>query len=64
MGLRMKNVNIVGVYRKIRLLRGGVHEKPVYRGEMPIRGGGLGQFADLRGAWRKRGGCVFKEVEG
>ena len=31
---------------------GGVHKKnnkPIYRGELPKKGGGLGQFADLRG---------------
>ena len=36
---------------------GGVHDKPIYRGELPKKGGGLGQFADLRGrgVWQKRG---------
>ena len=59
MGLRMKNINIMGVHCKIQLLaEGGVggHEKPIYRGD-DIKGG-LGQFADLRkGLPKKRGWC-------
>ena len=37
---------------------GGVQEKPIQRGGLPKKGGGLGQFADLRGGGlaRKRGG--------
>ena len=38
---------------------GGVHKKPVERGGLPKKGG-LGQFADLRGAWQERGGGVFE----
>ena len=39
--------------------RGGL-EKPIYRGELPKRGGGgLGQFVDLKGAWQERGGWCF-----
>ena len=30
-----------------------VHEKPIYKGELPKRG--LAQFGDLGGAWQKRG---------
>ena len=56
----MKNFNIFGVHRKIRVL-GGVHKKPIYVGGLPKNGGGrggggLGQFADLRrGLARKSG---------
>ena len=34
MGLRMKNLNIMGVHCKIRFLGEGVHEKPIYRREL------------------------------
>ena len=34
MGLRMKNLNITGVHWKIWFLE-GVHEKPIYMGELP-----------------------------
>ena len=38
-------------------------EKPIYRGELPKKGGGrggLGQFADLKGGLDKKdGGSVF-----
>ena len=37
MGLKMKNFNM-GVRGKIRFL-GGIHEKPIYRGELPKKGG-------------------------
>ena len=40
----------------------GVHKKPIYRGELPKKGG-LGQFADLREACQKRGGGVFEGGE-
>ena len=45
MVLRMKKVNVMGVYSKVRLLRGeggGVHEKPAYRGRLSKKGEGLG----------------------
>ena len=42
---------------------GGVHEKSIYWGELPKRGG-LGQFADLREAWQERGGGVFERRGG
>ena len=45
----MKNFNIFGVHRKIRLLGG--FTKKQYRG-----GGRLRQFAHLKGAWQERGG--------
>ena len=32
------------------------HEKLIYRGDCQKRG--LGQFADLRGVWQKRGGLI------
>ena len=35
---------------------GGLHEKQIYRGELPKKGRTWRQFADLRGAWQKRGG--------
>ena len=38
MGLRMKNFNIFGINWKIRFL-GGVHEKAIYRGELPKKVG-------------------------
>ena len=39
-----------------------VQKKPIqYRGGFPQKGGGLGQFADLRGGgcWWERGGCFW-----
>ena len=44
MGLRMKNFNIMEVNRIIQFLGGGVHEKPIERGELPKKGGELGQI--------------------
>ena len=44
----MKNLNIMGVHWKIPFLGWGVHEKPIYRRELPKKRG-LGQFAELRG---------------
>ena len=38
--VKMKNFNIIGVHWKIRVLVGGIHERPVYRTELPIKGGG------------------------
>ena len=60
LGLRMKNLNIMEVDWKIWFLR-WVHEKPIYIGELPKKGG-LGQFAGLRGwGWGldKKEGVVF-----
>ena len=62
MVLRMKNVNIFGIHWKIRLLGGDGLEKPIYKGGgLPKKGGGLGQFVDLRGgeAWQERVGWCF-----
>ena len=57
MELRRKNVNIMGNSLKNPIFS-GVPKKPIYKGELPKKGGGLGQFQDLRwgeGAWQKRG---------
>ena len=35
------------------------HENPIYSGELPEKGEGLGQFADLRGGLWKREGWYF-----
>ena len=59
MVLRMKNFNILWVHEKIRLLGRGF-TKNQYREWIAYKGG-LGQFADLRGAWQERGGGVFEE---
>ena len=59
--MKMKKFNIFGVHWKIRFLEGGVgvHEKPIYRGRLPKKGG-LGQFSDLRGGLdKKERGGVF-----
>ena len=54
----MKSFKIMGINRKPSFYGGRrVHEKPIYRGELRKKGV-LGQFADLRGAWLKRGGIV------
>ena len=34
--------------------------KNQYRGGRIVQKGGLGQFADLRGAWQERGGGVLE----
>ena len=38
MGLRMKHFKILGIHGRIRFL-GGVHEKPIYRGDCLKKGG-------------------------
>ena len=48
----MKHFNIMGVHRKIGFL-GGVHEKPIYRGNC-LKKRGFGQFVDLRGSLAKK----------
>ena len=45
MGLRLKNFNIMGV-----------HEKPIYSGELPKKDGELREFADLEGGLTKKEG--------
>ena len=37
---------------------GGVHEKPIYKGELPKKGD-LEQFVDLRGSLVKKTGVFF-----
>ena len=49
----MKNFNIMGVHWKIWFLGGG--------GELPVKVE-LGQFADLREAFKKKRGVVFLRV--
>ena len=45
MGLRMKNVNIVGIHRKICFSGGGgASRKTNKEGGLPEKRGGLGQF--------------------
>ena len=48
MGLRMKNLNIMGVHCKIRLLW-KFRKEPIYRRELPKKGW-LGQFENLGGS--------------
>ena len=57
----MKNFNIVGVYWKIRFQRGS-HEKPIYRGELPKKGGRACIVCRFKeGVWWKRSGGFFEE---
>ena len=51
----MKNFNIFGVHRKIRVL-GGVHKKPIYRGDCLKTGGGGGGGGGGRGCGFRGGG--------
>ena len=47
MGLRMKNINIVGIHRKICFSGGGgggLRKKKKRGGGLPEKRGGLGQF--------------------
>ena len=57
----MKNFNIFGVHWKIRLL-GGILKNQYIGGDC-LKGGGLGQFVDLRGELNKKDG-VFLRGEG
>ena len=58
MGLMMKNVKIMAwEFTGKSNFQGGV-TKNQYMGKLPKKG--LGQFADLRGGWQKRGGGVFQ----
>ena len=62
MGLRMKNVNIVTLRWKIRLLGGGgggVSRKTKIEGGGLPKKGRLGQFANSRGLGKKDGCGVF-----
>ena len=64
MRLRMKNLKTMGVYWKIRFLGvreggGGVHEKPIYTGEL-LKKGELDSWR-LKGGLGKKEGCgVFE----
>ena len=67
MGLSMKNVNIMEVNWKIRVLEGGAYEYSILKGGIALKRR-LGQFEDLKGggegAWQKRRGSVFeREVD-
>ena len=55
MGLRMKNFNILGFTEKFFLGGGGVHEKPIYMGEMS-KGGAETVFTFKGGGFSKKGG--------
>ena len=62
MGLRMKKLEYFWVSLKNLIFfgggEGGFTKRPIYRGNCPKRGGGLGHFADLRESLaRKRGWC-------
>ena len=59
MGLRMKNVNIMGGSLKNLIFRGGSPKKRMYRGNCLKKGGGLGQFLNLRRVLHKKGGGCF-----
>ena len=61
----MKTFNIMGVHRKNQIFKGRVHKKPIYRGELPKKGGGwtVCRFKGEGGAWRKRG-MMFLKGEG
>ena len=60
MVLKMKNFNILGVHWTIRLLGGGGElTKNQYRVGIAWKEG-LGQFANLGGAWQERVGGVFE----
>ena len=54
MGSRMKNVNIFGVYWNIQFSSGGGVTENQYIG-------GLGQLADLGGAWQEREGVFLRK---
>ena len=60
----MKNFNVFGIQGKIRVLKWGFHEKPIYRRHCLEWGGGMGG----RGAWTicrfKRGGAWQEKGEG
>ena len=61
MGLTMKNFNVLGVHWKTQFLGGGVHWKTNIEGGDCLKVGGLGQFADLWGAWQEwRGWCFWE----
>ena len=59
----------MGVQWKIHFLGGvgggggQVHEKPIYRGELPKKGGMPGQFENLRGVCEKEGVVFLRGVD-
>ena len=60
----MKNFIIMGKGSlKNPFLGEGGDEKPIYRGDCLKGGGVVGQFADLRGVWWKRGGVFETGVD-
>ena len=63
MGLRMKNFNFVGVNWEIQFLR-GVHEKPIYRGDLPKKGAWAVSWFNGVGGSQKKGGGIFDSGEG
>ena len=60
MWLWMKNFLIIGFHWKVRFLGEG-YTKNQYIGGSCLKKG-VGQFADLRGAWQKEGDSVFEGV--
>ena len=62
MGLKMENFNICMFTEKSDFTGRGF-TKNRYRGGNCLKRGGLGQFADLRRAWKERGGGVFEGVD-
>ena len=56
-GVKDEKLEYYGGSPKNPIFRGGVHEKPIYKGELPKKGG----LDSLRGAWasRKRRGWCF-----
>ena len=63
-GLRTKKIKYYRGSLKNPIFRGWGFTKNQYMGrELAKRGGGAGQFADLRGAWRKRGGVFLRGVD-
>ena len=58
--MELKNFNIFGIYWKIWVLGGRVHEIQ-YKGRDYLKSG-LGKFADLKGTWQEKrggGGCWY-----
>ena len=57
--MKDENFNVFGVHGKIQVLEGGFSKNQYIWGDCLKRGGGLGQFADLRGGLGKKEGVVF-----
>ena len=65
MGLRMRNYNNFEILWKLWFLRGrGVHKNKNIEGALPKKGGGLGEFADLRVGLGKKERCSVFEGGG